>query len=50
MYENRLLGRIFEKCIQIFVGDLRGRDHLEDLSIDGTAVLGWILEKQGAKL
>jgi hypothetical protein len=28
-----------EWCIQVLVGDLRDRDHLEDLGIDGRIVL-----------
>jgi hypothetical protein len=30
--------------------NLKGRDHLEDLSINGKIKLEWILEKQSRKL
>ena len=33
-----------ECCIQGFGGDLRDRDHLEDLDIDGRMLLKWILK------
>jgi hypothetical protein len=29
---------------------LKGRDHLEDLGVDGRIILEYILEKQGRKL
>jgi len=33
-----------EKCIQYFgLGDMKGRDHMEDLSIYRNTVLNWIL-------
>jgi hypothetical protein len=31
-----------EKCL-VWVGSLMGRDHLEDLGVDGRIVLEWIL-------
>jgi hypothetical protein len=30
--------------------NLKGRNHLEDLDIDGKITFQWILEKQGRKL
>jgi hypothetical protein len=30
--------------------NLKGRDHLEDLGIDGRKILGRILEKEGGKV
>jgi hypothetical protein len=30
--------------------NLKGRDHSEDLSIDGKIILEWIFEKQGGKV
>jgi hypothetical protein len=30
--------------------DLKGRDYLEDLGIDGKTILEWILGKQGRKV
>jgi len=29
---------------------LKGRDHLEDLGVDGKILLEWILRKQGGKV
>jgi hypothetical protein len=34
-----------EKCIQNLVGKTLGKNHLEDLSIDGKLILKWILRK-----
>jgi hypothetical protein len=35
-----------ERCIQGFCGgDLRERDHFEDLDVDGRTILKWILKK-----
>jgi hypothetical protein len=35
-----------EKCIQGFEGgNLRERDHLESLHVDGTIILKWIFKK-----
>ena len=35
-----------ERCIQGFGGgDLRERDHLEDLDVDGSMILKWIFKK-----
>jgi hypothetical protein len=30
--------------------NLKGRDHSEDLDVDGTIILEWILRKQGGKV
>jgi hypothetical protein len=30
-------------------GNLKGRDHLEDMGLDEKMILEWILEKQGGK-
>jgi hypothetical protein len=30
--------------------NLKGRDHSEDLGIDGNVILEWILRKQGGKV
>jgi hypothetical protein len=32
-------------CTVFWLGNLKGRDHLEDLSVDGKIILGWILGK-----
>jgi hypothetical protein len=32
------------------LGNLMGRDHLEDLAVDGKIILEWILEKLGGDL
>jgi hypothetical protein len=35
---------------KIFIGNLKGRDHLEDVGIGGKITLKWILGKQGENL
>jgi hypothetical protein len=35
---------------EIRLENLKGRDHLEDLSVDGKITLEWILEKEGGKV
>jgi hypothetical protein len=32
------------------LGNLKGRDHFEDLGIDGRIILEWISEKQNGKV
>ena len=35
-----------ERCIQVFLwGNLRERDHLEDLGVDGRIILRWMFRK-----
>jgi hypothetical protein len=34
-----------EKCIQFFFENLKERDHLGDLGVDGKIILEWILGK-----
>jgi hypothetical protein len=34
-----------EKCVQNSGWNLKGRDHAEDLSIDGRIILEWIIGK-----
>jgi hypothetical protein len=34
-----------EKCTKFWLGNLKGRDHLEVLGIDGKTILEWILGK-----
>jgi hypothetical protein len=36
-----------DKCIHILVGKPKGRDHMEDLGIDGKIILECILGKNG---
>jgi hypothetical protein len=33
-----------------WVENLNGRDHLEDLSVDGRIILEWVLQKYGGKM
>jgi hypothetical protein len=33
-----------------WLGNQKGRDHLEDLGIDGKIILEWILGKEGGKV
>jgi len=35
---------------EFWLETLKGRDHLEDIGVDGTIILEWILEKYGAKV
>jgi hypothetical protein len=35
---------------KISVGKLKGRDHSEDLGVDGKIMLQWMLGKYGGKL
>jgi hypothetical protein len=30
--------------------NLKGRDHFEDMGIDGKIILGWVLQKEGGKM
>jgi hypothetical protein len=34
-----------DKYIVFWWGDVRGRDHLEDLGVEGRTILKWILKK-----
>jgi hypothetical protein len=42
-WETRHVRRVF------WWGDVSGRDHLEELGVDGRAILKWILKKRGGK-
>jgi hypothetical protein len=50
---NKEMGRTYgthgrkENCIQYWWGNLRGRDHLEDLCVDGRIILKCILMNLG---
>jgi hypothetical protein len=33
----------YKKAYEILVGNLKGCDHLEDLDVDGSMILEWIL-------
>jgi hypothetical protein len=37
-------------CTKFKSGNLKGRDHLEDLGIDGRIILEWILWKWGERV
>jgi hypothetical protein len=37
----------YEKCVNILSENLKGRDHLKDVGIDGKIILEWILGKHG---
>jgi len=39
-----------ERCIQGFSGEMRERNQLEDLGIDGRIILKWMLRKWGGGL
>jgi hypothetical protein len=39
-----------EECIKWYVENLKGRDHLEDLSVDGNIILKLILKKQDLRV
>jgi hypothetical protein len=34
----------------ILVGNMKGRDYVEDLSIDGRIILEWVFRKWGGKV
>jgi hypothetical protein len=34
-----------ERCIEVLVRKLEGRDHLEDPGVDGRIILRWIFRK-----
>jgi hypothetical protein len=34
-----------ERCIQGFGGETEGKNHLEDIGIDGNIILKWIFKK-----
>jgi hypothetical protein len=39
-----------EKCIHILSRNIKGRDRLVGIGIDGRTILKWILEKQGVSV
>jgi hypothetical protein len=39
-----------EKFVVFWLENLKGRDHSEDMDIDGRIILGWVLRKQGGKV
>jgi hypothetical protein len=39
-----------KNAYKMFNGKLNGRDHKEDLSVDGKIILEWILGKLGRKV
>jgi len=41
------LGEVYTR---FWLENLKGRDHLEDLGVDGRIILGWILRKKGGTL
>jgi len=34
-----------QRCIQVYVGNLMEKDHLEDPGLDGRIILRWIFRK-----
>jgi hypothetical protein len=40
---------VVEKCIQRWIGNLKERDRLEDLGLDGRTVLKWVFNKYGGR-
>jgi hypothetical protein len=44
MWAGHVVLMVEKKCIQILVGKFRGREHLENVSIDGNIILKWILK------
>jgi len=36
-----------QNCIQVLMGKLKERDCFEDLGVDGSIILKWILHKHG---
>jgi len=36
-----------ERCVQVFWGNLRERDHLGDADVDGRIILRWLFRKWG---
>jgi hypothetical protein len=39
-----------KKAHQVLVGKLQGRNHLEDLEVDGRIILKWMLDKYGVRV
>jgi hypothetical protein len=39
-----------EKCTVLWMENLTGRNHLEDLGVDGKTILEWILGKEGGNV
>jgi hypothetical protein len=39
-----------EKYTKIWPGNMKGRDHTEDLGVSGRIILDWILEKLDGKM
>jgi hypothetical protein len=38
-----------KRCIQVTVGNLNERDHLEDVGINGRIILQWMLNSMGGR-
>jgi len=43
------MGTARNMCTKFWLEDMKGRDHLEDLGIDGMITLEWILRKLGGE-
>jgi hypothetical protein len=44
------MGKMRKVYFQFCYENLKGRNHAEDLSVDGSIILQWIFGKQGGKL